>query len=82
MLQNNTFTVCDDGVAELLVNADYDVDRDYFDLHDAGMTVTVDIKSVELLIAGGGIDIKDKLNKKQIKKIEDEVVAQIALQAA
>lgn len=71
LYMNNTETLVDESGIELLVNydcekADYE-DQDSF-TPTATMTCT-ELKSVEIVIAGIGIELLDKMNDRQKKAI-------------
>ncbi len=68
-MKNNTETLLDENGYEILVNYDWE----FVDLGDLPLPISenkyVELKSVELIIKGNGIQILQMLNEKQIKKI-------------
>ncbi|MBO9592769.1 MAG: hypothetical protein J7599_07645 [Niabella sp.] len=82
---NNTFTIEVGSLGELLINADYEIfDPSAEECHGIKSfpaSVTVDIKSVELIIDKEGLLITGALKKHQIEAIEEEIINQLAIAA-
>ena len=79
MISNNECLADDNGI-EVLVSYEYEVSEPHFEFghgkHQVGATVETDLKSVEVIISGVGIDILHLLNKKQINSILDKLTYQ------
>jgi len=82
---NDTFTIVSEHGVELLVNADYTIfgtsTEECHGIKSFPASVSIDILSVELIIAKKGLVITGSLDKKQISAIEDEIINQLAVAA-
>lgn len=82
---NNTFTIEVGSLGELLVNADYQIfdssTEECHGIHSFPASVSVDVKSVELIIDKEGLVITGALKKHQIEAIEEEIINQLAVAA-
>ena len=60
-MKHNTETICDDNGFEIIVSYDYETSPPQIEeghgFHDVGNLTYTELKSVELVIAGRGIDL-------------------------
>lgn len=77
-MKHETITLVDEAGIEILVayNIEYckGNTEECHGYHTIGAGYVVDLESVEVVIAGTGIDILKSLTLKQIRAIEDEVL--------
>lgn len=68
-MTHNSEIICDDNGFELLVGYDFEKNPSQIEeghgFHETGLMIYTELKSVELIIAGIGIDVLDVLNEKQ-----------------
>jgi len=77
-MTNDVQCICDDNGIELLVNFDYGKTASQVEechgLHELGRGVEFLINSVELVIAGKGIDIVKQLTLKQLQHLSSKII--------
>lgn len=73
----HTETICDDNGIELIVAADVEQSssqiQECHGYHDVGCLIDVTLKSVEIVIAGKGVEILDRLTESQKNIIESKL---------
>lgn len=77
-MKNDSQSIVDENGIEINVNFDYEKSEGYYEVPDnisswVEESVEVDIKIVEIVIGGVGIDITHLLNEKQINIIKSKL---------
>lgn len=72
-MQHNTETITDENGIEILVGYDYEQSPSQIEeghgYHEVGNLIETELKTVEIVIAGKGIDILPSMNEKQKEAI-------------
>jgi hypothetical protein len=76
-IKRNSETICDDNGIEILVGYRYETSDSQVEechgLHEVGLMTETTLTSVEVVIAGRGIDVLPMLTKKQKDHIIDKL---------
>lgn len=76
-MKHNCETISDDNGIELLVGYDYEESESQVEechgYHEVGCLVYTELKSVELVIAGRGIDVLSSMTQKQ----KDHIISKL-----
>lgn len=76
-MKKNCETICDDNGIEIIVGYLYDQSESQKEeghgLHEVGLMVYTELMSVEVVIAGTGIDILPRLSDKQ----QDHIISKL-----